>query len=168
MPAGRPRANAVLAPRPCQRASVNSMCLQYQFAGGPNPGTCTEIAAWPQASNRQRDSWISKRVLTRNSEKNGFHAQIFKPEGLLAAELPTQAACQSSGERSGRRGVWESLGSLFGRVAETWFACVEFIGNRFVQKGYRSGILLCFSTGWATVSILRERRNGNVNRIDAA
>ena len=62
-----------------------------QFAGGVI-GARTEIAARPQASNRDAIAGLRHGIADPKLGEKRFIGQIFKPEGLLAAELTAQTA----------------------------------------------------------------------------
>src|SRR5439155_8842819 len=62
-----------------------------QFAGGV-VGARTEIAARPQASNRDAIAGLRHGIADPKLGEKRFIGQIFKPEGLLAAELTAQTA----------------------------------------------------------------------------
>jgi hypothetical protein len=62
-----------------------------QFAGRII-GARTEIAARPQASDRHAIAGLRNRIADPELGEKRIAAQIFKPEGLLAAELAAQAA----------------------------------------------------------------------------
>src|SRR5438445_999490 len=62
-----------------------------QLAGGV-VGARTEIAARPQASNRDAIAGLRHGVADTKLGEKRFIGQIFKPEGLLAAELTAQTA----------------------------------------------------------------------------
>ena len=82
-----------------------------QLAGGII-GARTEIAAGPQAANRHAIAGFRNGIADPELGEERFAAQIFKPEGLLAAELAAQAALPVHRRKiSGRMGARE-LGFL--------------------------------------------------------
>ncbi len=83
----RPGAALFLQPR--QREF--DVLASTQFAGGII-GAGTEIAARPQAPNRHAIAGLRNGIADPKLGEKRFAAQIFKPEGLLAAELTAQAA----------------------------------------------------------------------------
>ena len=62
-----------------------------QFAGGVI-GARTEIAARPPAADRDAIAGFRKRITDPKLGEKRLAAEIFKIEGLLAAELAAQAA----------------------------------------------------------------------------
>jgi hypothetical protein len=73
-----------------------------QLAGGII-GARTEIATWPQASNRNAIAGFRNRIADPKFREKRLAAEVFKPKGLLAAELAAQTALPIQRRKIGGR-----------------------------------------------------------------
>ena len=120
-----------------------------QFAGGII-GARTEIAARPQASNRHAIAGFRHGIADPKLGEKRFAGQIFKPEGLLAAELSAQAALPVHRRQIGRAhgcgkawvpwSAWQR-DSVFG----AWISsrCIPY--RKFHQSSVRARTRCCHS-----------------------
>ena len=109
------------------------MLAGAQLAGGV-VGARTEIAARPQASNRHAIAGLRRGIADPKFGEKRFVGQIFKPEGLLAAELSAQAALPVHRRQIGRRMGAGKLGFL-GRLGNEISVSGAWISSRYIPHG---------------------------------